>query len=330
MSFDGTANIDLTEVVQDTVGAMFGSNTETGITVTYQDADGTIDLVVGTLNQDTTGNAATATALETARTIHGVSFDGTGNIDLTEVVQDTVGAMFSSNTETGVTVTYQDGDGTIDVVVGTLNQDTTGNAATATALETARTIGGVSFDGTANINLPGVNTSGSQDTSGNAATATALATARTIHGVSFDGTGNIDLSEVIQDTVGAMFGSNTETGITVTYQDSDGTIDLVVGTLNQDTTVDQVSFVPFPGFDNLDPDREGVVISNSANDGQSDTKVTKVDLFTATPTLNMFKEYKFTADNIPPFSSYRIKIIGTSTNQAIVPQFKNLRTIALA
>ena len=35
---------------------------------------------VGTLNQDTTGNAATATALETARTIHGVSFDGTANI----------------------------------------------------------------------------------------------------------------------------------------------------------------------------------------------------------------------------------------------------------
>ena len=37
-----------------------------------------------------------------------------------------------------------------------------------------------------------------------------------------------DLSEVIQDTVGAMFSSNTETNITATYQDSDGTIDLVV------------------------------------------------------------------------------------------------------
>ena len=146
---------------------------------------------VGTLNQDTTGNAATATALETARTIHGVSFDGTANIDLSEVVQDTVGAMFSSNTETGITVSYEDGDGTIDLVVGTLNQDTTGNAATATALETARNIGGVSFDGSANINLPGVNTSGTQDTSGNAATATALATARTINGVSFDGTANV-------------------------------------------------------------------------------------------------------------------------------------------
>ena len=35
----------LTEFVQDTVGTMFSSNTETNITVTYQDADGTIDLV---------------------------------------------------------------------------------------------------------------------------------------------------------------------------------------------------------------------------------------------------------------------------------------------
>ena len=155
VSFDGTANIDLSEVIQDTVGTMFSSNTETGITVTYQDTDGTIDLVVGTLNQDTTGNAATATALETARTIHGVSFDGTGNIDLTEVIQDTVGAMFSSNTETDIAVTYQDGDGTIDLVVS----DISGNAATATALETARTIAGVSFDGTANISIASTNLS---------------------------------------------------------------------------------------------------------------------------------------------------------------------------
>jgi hypothetical protein len=49
-----------------------------------------------------------------------------------EEVQDIVGAMFSSNTETGITATYQDGDGTVDLVVGTLNQDTTGTAATVT------------------------------------------------------------------------------------------------------------------------------------------------------------------------------------------------------
>jgi hypothetical protein len=143
--------ITLAETISDTVGAMVSSNTETNITVTYDDADNTLDFVIGTLNQDTTGNAATATALETARTIHGVSFDGTANIDLSEVIADTVGAMVSSNTETNITVAYQDDDNTLDFTIGTLNQDTTGNAATATALETARTIGGVSFNGTANI-----------------------------------------------------------------------------------------------------------------------------------------------------------------------------------
>ncbi|HIF0821244.1 TPA: phage tail protein [Escherichia coli] len=75
-------------------------------------------------------------------------------------------------------------------ITGTLN----GNASTATKLQTARTIGGVSFDGTANINLPGVNTTGNQNTTGNAATATKLQTARTINGVSFDGSANISLS----------------------------------------------------------------------------------------------------------------------------------------
>ena len=117
-----------------------------------------------------TGNAATATSLQTARTIAGVSFDGTANISLNnnaitngagyitatltnEEVQDIVGGMLTGNTETGITVTYQDADGTIDFVVGTLNQDTTGNAATATALETARTINGTSFDGSANITV---------------------------------------------------------------------------------------------------------------------------------------------------------------------------------
>ena len=140
-----------------------------------------------------------------------------GGLSLPEKISDTVGAMVTSNTESGITVAYQDADNTLDFTIGTLNQDTTGLAGTATALATARTIGGTSFDGTANIAVA------------LAATATALATSRTIHGVGFDGTANIDLSEVISDTVGAMFSSNTETGIAATYQDGDNTIDLVIG-----------------------------------------------------------------------------------------------------
>lgn len=91
-----------------------------------------------------------------------------------------------------------------------------GNSATATALATARTIGGVSFNGTANINLPGVNTAGNQNTTGNAATATKLATARTIGGVSFDGTANINLPGVNttgnQNTTGNAATSSSCTG----------------------------------------------------------------------------------------------------------------------
>lgn len=112
------------------------------------------------------------------------------------------------------TITFQDATGT----VAHLDSDITGNAATATALETARTIGGVSFDGTANINLPGVNTSGTQDTSGNAATATALETARTIAGTSFDGTGNINID------ANNLSGSTLNSGVTASSLTSVGTL----------------------------------------------------------------------------------------------------------
>ena len=71
------------------------------------------------------------------------------------------------------------------LVAATFEGALSGNASTASTLQTARNIGGVSFDGSASINLPGVNTTGDQDTSGNAATATALATARNIAGQKF-------------------------------------------------------------------------------------------------------------------------------------------------
>ena len=60
---NGTA---LNEYIADTVGAMVGSNTESGIAVAYQDGDNTLDFTVATLNQDTTGTAAIATTVTTA------------------------------------------------------------------------------------------------------------------------------------------------------------------------------------------------------------------------------------------------------------------------
>ena len=80
--------------------------------------------------------------------------------------------------------------------IPTLNQNTTGNSATATTLQNPRNIGGVSFNGSENINLPGVNIAGNQNTSGNSGSATVLETSRTIGGVSFNGSANINLPGV--------------------------------------------------------------------------------------------------------------------------------------
>ena len=93
----------------------------------------------------------------------------------------------------------------------TIAADTSGNAATATALETARTIGGVSFDGTANINLPGVNTSGNQDTSGTAAkvTVTEDTSSNTNYNVVFHNGSNALLDE--SSTGGFHYNPSTET-----------------------------------------------------------------------------------------------------------------------
>ncbi len=86
-----------------------------------------------------------------------------------------------------------------------------GNAGTATTLQTARTIGGVSFNGSANINLPGVNTAGNQNTTGSAAT---LTTGRTLAitgdlawtSPSFNGSANVTAAGTLA-TVNANVGS---------------------------------------------------------------------------------------------------------------------------
>lgn len=88
-----------------------------------------------------------------------------------------------------------------NINASTVTASLTGNSSTATKLATARTIGGVSFDGSNNINLPGVNIAGNQNTTGNSATATKLQTARLISlsgdvtgSASFDGSKNISIN----------------------------------------------------------------------------------------------------------------------------------------
>ena len=108
------------------------------------------------------------------------------------------GAVNHGDGNVASTIVSRDASGNFSAnqITADLTGDISGNAGTATTLATARNIGGVSFDGSSNIDLPGVNTGGNQNTTGNAATATKLAATKTIGGVAFDGSSNIDLPGV--------------------------------------------------------------------------------------------------------------------------------------
>jgi hypothetical protein len=227
-----------------------GGKVSTGIDLTT-----TATPTFATVTADLTGSATT---LATGRTIGmtgdvvwtSASFDGSGNVTGTATIQansvalgtDTTGNYVQSvangsyltgggsasegtaltlgvdatNANTASKVVARDGSGNFSA--GTVTAALSGNASTATTLATARTIGGVSFNGSANINLPGVNTSGNQATSGNAGSATVLQTARTINGVSFNGSANI----TVADSTKLPLGGGAMTGAITTNSTFDG------------------------------------------------------------------------------------------------------------
>lgn len=86
-------------------------------------------------------------------------------------------------------------------------------------------------------------------------------------------------------------------------------------------------FTPFPGYSNLS---SGIVVDPSLNNGSPDTLIFKNSFYDYVPTPRSFKEYEFTIDNLPSFKIFRVKLVMTSTNQAIVPVIQDLRVIALA
>ena len=87
-------------------------------------------------------------------------------------------------------------------------------------------------------------------------------------------------------------------------------------------------FVPFAGYENLNS--RGQIIDIQNNNGHPDAFIPLVSNTGFSPTDVSFAEYTFTADQLPAFRSYRIKIIMTSTSQVYIPRLKDLRVIALA
>ena len=135
-SNEGTAdNDDLILIYDDTASALKKQTRAAFLTGTG----------VGNMNSFTISDGSTSQTISDGNTI---TFSGTSNeVEVAVSATDTVTIGLPSS----------------------ITASLTGNASTATALQTARNIGGVSFDGTGNIDLPGVNTAGNQNTSGTAA-----------------------------------------------------------------------------------------------------------------------------------------------------------------
>ena len=191
---------------------------------------------------------------------------GSGDIDAIGGAYYTALIDAATNANTSSAIVKRDGSG--NFAAGTITAALSGNATTASALASARTIslagdvtGSVSFDGSANASITttiaansialGTDTTGSYvadltagegiDVSGGGGenatiTISAEDATETNKGVAtFDGTdftvtsGDVTLNaERVQDIVGAMVSSNTETGLAVAYQDADGTLDFAL------------------------------------------------------------------------------------------------------
>jgi hypothetical protein len=137
---DGTLEADaitiggttLAETISDTVGAMVTSNTETGVTVTYDDSDNTLDFVIGTLNQDTTGTAAIATTVtitdnESTNEENAVVFTAGGDVD---------GGNLGLESDGNLTYNPSSGTLTATAFAGALTGNVTGNASGTAATVT--------------------------------------------------------------------------------------------------------------------------------------------------------------------------------------------------
>lgn len=186
---------------------------------------------------DLTGNATSATKLETARTINGVAFNGTKNITVADSTKlPLAGGTMTGTIKSSVTTTYLNGNNGSAVVNSTaagsayvtlLRKKSTNGVFTVNGYQGNFILGYTSdttieadnntldkalYFGESGTLYPSINNSQNLGDSshkwknvyattftgalsGNASTATKLATARTINGVSFDGTKNITITD---------------------------------------------------------------------------------------------------------------------------------------
>ena len=219
-----------------TVNGAFAVNS---VSVTSLAATGTVSGGAGTFSGAVSGTTGTFSGAVSGTT--GTFSGAVSGSSITDGTATLTGGALSGSAATLTTARAIGGvafDGSADIDLPGVNavgtQSTTGSAATLT---TARAIGGVDFDGSAAITLPGVNAVGNQNTTGSAAT---LTTPRAIGGVDFDGSAAIVLPGVNavgnQNTTGSA--ATLTTSRTIGGVAFNGSADIVPTTFNNISAAD--------------------------------------------------------------------------------------------
>jgi hypothetical protein len=146
------------------------TSNDTASTIVSRDASGNFS--AGTITASLSGNASTASTLQTSRKINGIDFDG--SVDITITANTPTNITFNNAGSGGASGSTFNGGSALTVsyntvgapsttganASGTWGISVTGNAATATTLQTSRTIsltgdvtGSVNFNGSQNVSI---------------------------------------------------------------------------------------------------------------------------------------------------------------------------------
>jgi hypothetical protein len=112
--------------------------------------------------------------------------------------------------------------------------------------------------------------------------------------------------------------------ILTAYRPDPADIRVLYSLVREDSVGIDQEFELFPGYNNLQSTSEGSlrVVDAALNDGRPDVRVPASE-------KGQYLEYEFTANNLPDFSGYRIKVVMSSSDQANYPIIRDLRTLAL-